>query len=128
LPPVLTCPEVAELHGLVAMGRPPGGGRFNLPVIHETGPEGISPGAETSLPHAKGPDFPIGHLVAVDRFRCVTKSEEDLPIRTREAYQAAVVRQSSNGMVYLRRPDGRVGVVHPSDITLLPNQTAEQQP
>jgi hypothetical protein len=97
-------------------------------VSPQPGSEGTSPGAETSVPHAQGPVIPLGQQVAVDRFRCVSKSEEALPIRTREAYQAEVVRQSSNGMVYLRRQDGRVGVVHPSDLTPLPIQPSETNP
>lgn len=113
---------------LVAVGKSLGGGLPFLPVHPLPGPEGTSPGAETSVPHGQGPIFPVGQQVAVDRFRCVSKREEDLPIRTREAYQAKVVRQSSNGMVYLRRPDGRVGVVHPSETTAFPIQNPETNP
>lgn len=61
-------------------------------------------------------EFPNGSTVRVRRYRCQEVRGEFL--RTPEEYDGVVVRTGPTGMVYVRRPSGMPGVIHPEDCTL----------
>ncbi len=64
--------------------------------------------------------FPKGTRVRVNRRRLYAEKDDEVPRHASEAYKATVDRVGAAGMVYLIRERGGVGVVHPDELTPIP--------
>lgn len=60
-------------------------------------------------------DTTPGTPCSVRRWRCICKEGEWPPNRPLEAFNAIVDRVGLTGMVYLKRSNGTVAVVHPEE-------------